>query len=115
MRYPKKNIFLTSLACLMSLCLLPMVCWAALVVETAVVSGKIVQINTDHSVKLDNGIVYQPSRQTLNVDLAVGAPVTLRYMVEGEGGKVFFEYAPGLDSLSPLPRYAPSAEDKENN
>ena len=96
------------------LCLLPCVSGAALVVKTELVSGKIVQISGDRSVKLDNGSVYRPSRTGLKVDLPVGEAVTLRYYVETSGQKVFFEYAPGMGSLVPLAPYSPKAGDRQN-
>ena len=83
-------------------CLMPALSWAVLAVAptTAVVSGRITKIETDHSVGLDNGMVYSPARDGLVVDLPVGGAVTLRYIVNTDGGKnVFVEYAPGMNSL----------------
>lgn len=114
MRNPKKNTLLAFLVGLLILCLLPMGSLAALVVQTEVASGKIVQLNADHSVKLDNGMSYRPSRPGLTVDVPAGAPVTLRYYVESSGDKVFFEYAPGLDALAPLPPYVPDEKERKN-
>ena len=96
------------------LCLLPCMSRAALVAKAEVVSGKIVQIYTNGSVKLDNGVVYLPSRQGLNINMRAGEAVTLRYIVEPSGEKKFFEYAPGAGSLKPLPPYLPKAEGKRN-
>lgn len=96
------------------LCLFPSVGGAALVVKTELVSGKIVQVYADGSVKLDNGATYRPSRKGLKVDIRAGEAVTLRYMVEASGEKKFFEYAPGIGSLVPLPPYSPNAEDMRN-
>ena len=99
------------------LCLIlwfPCVSGAALVIKTELVSGRIVQGYADGSVKLDNGSIYRPSRKGLNIDIKPGEAVTLRYMVEPSGEKKFFEYAPGLGSLAPIPPYSPKAEDKRN-
>lgn len=96
------------------LCLLPCTSRAVLVVKTEIVSGKIVQIYINGSVKLDNGVVYLPSRQGLNVNMRAGEAVTLRYIVETSGEKKFFEFAPGIGSLKPLPPYVPKAEDRQN-
>lgn len=95
-------------------CLLPCTSGAVLVAKTEVVSGKIVQIYGNRSVKLDNGVIYLPSRKGLSVNLQPGAAVTLRYMVETSGEKKFFEYAPGIGSMEPLPPYAPKAEERRD-
>jgi len=84
-------------------CLFPAMSWAVLAVQTEVASGNIVQKYEDHSVKLDNGIVYHPSRQGLVINVQVGEPVTLRYVVEDPDKNVFIEFAPGLHSLNELP------------
>jgi hypothetical protein len=78
-------------------------------VQTAVVSGNITHKFEDSSVKLDNGKVYQPSRQELVLNLSVGEPVTLRYMVE-ESKNVFFEFAPGLNSLQEIEAVRPEED-----
>lgn len=96
------------------LCLLPSASGAVLAVKTELVSGKIVQIYNNRSVKLDNGSVYRPSRKGLKIDIQTGEAVTLRYLVETSGEKVFFEYAPGMGSLAPLAPYSPKAEERQN-
>jgi hypothetical protein len=84
--------------------------WAALAVQTEVVSGKIVQQYPDHSVRLDNGKAYYPSRETIVIDnVQIGEPVTLRYFIEPDGKNIFFEFAPGLGSLQ---KVAPPAQRK---
>jgi len=113
MRTAMKKYLLRSLVCLI-LCLLPCVSGAVLVAQTELVSGKIAQINDDHSVTLDDGSVYRPSRQGLKVDLRPGEAVTLRYLVEPSGDKMFFEYAPGMKSLEPLKPYSPKPEERQN-
>lgn len=85
------------------LCLLPAMNWAAVAVKTEVVSGKIVKNNADHSVWLDNGNIYHPRREGLAINLKVGEPVTLRYVTEPGNKNVFFEFAPGLNSLKEIP------------
>ncbi len=81
--------------------ILPVMSWSMLVVQTEVVSGNISNKFADHSIKLDNEKIYRPSRKGLVLDLPVGEPVTLRYMVE-DSKNVFFEFAPGLNSLKEL-------------
>ena len=108
----KKNLSVYSF-CLILL-LLPCVSGAALVAKTELVSGKIVQIYPNHSVKLDNGVTYLPSSKGLDVNLRAGEAVTLRYTVEPSGEKKFFEYAPGIGSLEPLRPYTPKPEDRQN-
>ena len=83
-------------------CLLPATSWARLVIETEVVSGSITRKYADHSVALDNGKKYQPSRKGLSIDLPVGKTVTLRVVKEA-GKNIFFDFAPGLNSLKELP------------
>jgi len=83
-------------------CFAPVMSWSVVAVQTEVVSGNIAQKYDDHSVKLDNGKIYYPSRNGLVVDVPVGESVTLR-IVEETDKKVFFEYAPGLNSLKEIP------------
>lgn len=99
MRYRIRNTVLRMMVCLTMLCGLPASGWSMLVVQTRVVSGHIVNQQADHSVRLDDGKLYIPSRKELAIDLAVGSPVTLRYYIEGSKQNVYFEYAPGLNSL----------------
>jgi len=91
-------------------CLVPITSWAVVAIQTEVVSGHIAQKYDDHSVKLDNGKVYHPPQQGLVVDVAVAEAVTLRFVEEAEKN-VFFEYAPGLNSLKEIP----SASIKKDN
>lgn len=83
-------------------------------VKTALVSGRIAQLYSDRSVKLDNGMVYKPSRKNLKIGLKKGDLVTLRYYVESSGNKVFFEYVPGQGGLAPLPPYSPKPSDRQH-
>ena len=85
-------------------CLLSSTTWAAIAIQTEVVSGMIVKVGSDHSVRLDNGKIYHPSRPELKIDSQAGQPITLRYTaVKGEKN-IFFEYAPGLNSLQKKPQ-----------
>jgi hypothetical protein len=92
-----KHLFIWAL-----ICFLPAMSWATLVVNTKVVSGNIVQHNADHSVRLDDGKTYYPSRTKLSINLPVGKAVTLRYFVETQNKYFFFEYAPGMNSLQEI-------------
>lgn len=96
------NSFLKSLLFGAFLCFIPVVCWGNLVINSKVVSGNIVQHNTDHSVTLDNGTTYFPSRIGLGVNLPDGEDVSLRYFVETEDKHFFFDWAIGHNSLSEL-------------
>ena len=71
----------------------------ALLVQAHIVSGRIIHKYKDHAVRLDNGKLYQPSREGLIVNARVGSPVTLGYVIEDGNKNVFFEYARGLHSL----------------
>ena len=76
---------------------------AAVAVQAETVSGIIVAKAADQAIRLDNGHSYHPSRQELAPGVAVGQPITLRYFVEGGEKNVYFEYAPGVNSLKKLP------------
>jgi len=91
-------------------CFLPALSSARVVVQTEVVSGNIAQKYENHAIKLDNGKIYEPARKGLSVDLSVGEPVTLR-IVEQADKDIFFEFAPGLNSLKGQKDIHP----KENN
>lgn len=97
-----KTIKRSTLVCLFFLavfCLHYATSQAVVAVQTEVVSGIILQKYDNHAVKLDNGKMYYPSREGLDINLQAGAPVTLRYVVEDSDKNVFFEFAPGLHSL----------------
>ena len=76
---------------------------AAVAVQVETVSGIIVSRAADQAIRLDNGQTYHPSRQELAPGVAIGQPITLRYFVEGGEKNVYFEYAPGVNSLKELP------------
>lgn len=84
--------------------LYPLSAKAVVVVQSAIASGNVLQKHKDNAVTLDNGVTYHPSREDLEVTVPTGQPVTLRYMVDTEGENNFFEFAPGLNSLQPLPK-----------
>lgn len=88
---------------LLSFCLSPTPSKAAVAVQSEVVSGKIMQIYENHAIRLDNGEVYQPSRDNLIVNRQVGEHVSLRYVIEQDEKNVFFEIAPGTGSLMHQP------------
>jgi len=102
-----KELTIIHLFFLAIFCFLPAMSWAAVAIKTEVISGNLVQNNTDHSVRLDDGNLYFPSREGLIIDVQIGKPVTLRYIVETGNKKVFFEYAPGLNSLTEIALPAP--------
>ena len=91
-------------------CLFPALSGAGLTVKTEIVSGNIIRQDADHSVWLDNGMVYSPSRKGLVIDSGI-TPVTLRYYTDVENKNIFFEFAPGLGSLQEL---APTPTTKDN-
>jgi hypothetical protein len=89
---------------------------AGLNVQLEVISGKVVSIQANQTVTLDDGKVYQSGKKTLKlVGVRVGEVITLKYFVKAETKRVFVEYALGRDSLSrppkieqpapPVPRY----------
>ncbi|OKY76715.1 MAG: hypothetical protein BM485_01190 [Desulfobulbaceae bacterium DB1] len=92
-----------SLLLWVAFCLQASMSWSALALQSEIVSGNIVEKYEDHSLKLDNGVIYKPSREGLNVDVQIGEPVTLRYIAEDSDNNVFFEFAPGMNSLVKLP------------
>lgn len=93
-----KKIVLVYVCFSMISCLLATMSFARLAVQSEVVSGSITHKYDDHSVTLDNGETYQPSREGLIIDLSVGETVTLR-IIKKTDKNVFFEFAPGLNSL----------------
>lgn len=92
----------------------PMGSWAAVAMQTERVSGTIVAKGTDQTIRLDNGQTYRPARQELAPEVAVGQPITLRYYVEGGERNVFFEYAPGVNSLKEIPPTATQEDSGPN-
>jgi len=95
----KKSTTLRLLFWGMLFSLLPVMSWAAIAVQTHAASGNIIQIEENGAIKLDNSKLYHPSRKGLVNDLQVNQSITLRYVVENGEKNVFFEYAPGLNSL----------------
>jgi hypothetical protein len=105
----KKSI-IRGLALGVMFCLLPALSWATLAVQTNIASGHITHKYSNNDVKLDDGKTYRPSRAGLNIDLSVGEPVTLRYMVE-ESKNIYFEFVAGLNSLKELVPELPLTDD----
>ena len=68
----------------------------------------------DQAIRLDNGQTYHPSHQELAPGVAVGQPITLRYFVEGGEKNVYFEYAPGVNSLKEIPPTATQEDSGPN-
>jgi hypothetical protein len=92
----------SALSCLLLLGLLylfPVMSSAKLMIETEVVSGIISEKFDNQAVRLNNGMIYQPSREGFVVDVQVGEPITLRCVVEDSKKNVYIEFAPGLHSL----------------
>ena len=100
MRTIIRRLTLLHLFLLVTITSFPLASLAAVAVESNVVSGTIIELNPDHSVKLDNGNTYHPLQENLVITLSVGEPVTLRYYIRGENKFVYFEFAPGLNALS---------------
>ena len=84
---------------------------AAVAVQVETVSGIIVSRAADQAIRLDNGQTYHPSRQELAPGVAIGQPITLRYYIEGGEKNVYFEYAPGVNSLKKLPSVTAPEDD----
>jgi hypothetical protein len=82
------------------ICLIATLCWAAIAIQSYLVSGNIVRIEDGNTIRLDNGKSYSPSRRGLGHELQEGQPVTLRYVIEQEDKYVFFDFSPGLNSLT---------------
>lgn len=82
------------------LILLPTMALAVVAVETHTVSGRVVTIETNDAIRLDNGNLYHPSRGGLTAGVQAGQPITLRYMDTAVGQFVFFECSPGLNAQS---------------
>lgn len=78
---------------------------AGLNVQMEVVSGKVVSIQANQTVKLDDGKVYQSGKKTLNLaGVKPGDVITLKYFIKIDTKRIFVEYAPGRDSLPRPPR-----------
>jgi len=65
---------------------------AQIFVQTGVDVGRIVSLNTDHSITLDNRTIYTPARQDIILnDLHPGDIVSIDYTLEASNSKVYFE------------------------
>ena len=102
--------------CVLAACagLWPIGSWAAVAIQTERVSGIIVAKAADQTIRLDNGQTYQPARPELAPGVPVGQPITLRDYVEGGERNVFFEYAPGVNSLKEIPPTATQEDSGPN-
>lgn len=79
--------------------------FAALTVQMEVVSGKILSIQANKVVRLDDGNVYEPGKKIVNLaGVKAGDVVSLKYFVKADTKRVFVEYAPGRGSLPRPPR-----------
>jgi len=105
-------IFLVSLWILF--CMFPAANMAAVAVQSEIASGHVVKVSQDYSIEIDNGKVYHPSREELKINVAVGDPVSLKYVVQDADKNVYFEYAPGLNTLKNSPEPAPLKNNSGN-
>lgn len=83
---------------------------AGLNVQLEVVSGKVVHIQANQAVTLDDGKIYYPGSKAVNlIGVKAGDVLTLKYYIQTETKRVFVEYAMGRDSLPRPPRIEQSA------
>ena len=106
-----RRLALTHLFLLLTITSLPLASLAAVAIESNVVSGTITELNSDNSIKLDNGKTYYPLRENVVITMSVGDPITLKYFIRGEDRFIYYEFAPGLNALSA----APATNSKEAN
>ncbi|MBU2539086.1 MAG: hypothetical protein KKH22_11670 [Proteobacteria bacterium] len=79
--------------------------FAGLNVQLEVVSGKVVNIQANRTVTLDDGKIYYPGTNTVNLaGVKAGDVLTLKYYIQTETKRIFVEYALGRDSLARPPR-----------
>lgn len=104
-----------ALSCLCAIFMMATPVCAALTAQLEVVSGKVVKVQANKVITLDDGKVYSPGKKIVNLaGVKAGDVITLKYFVQAETKRIFVEYAPGRDSLSrppkieqpaPVPRY----------
>lgn len=79
--------------------------FAGLTTQLEVVSGKVVKIQANQAVTLDDGKVYYSGKKPVNLDgVKAGDVITLKYFVQAETKRVIVEYGPGRDSLPRPPK-----------
>ncbi len=79
--------------------------FAGLNAQLEVVSGKVLKIQANQAITLDDGKVYYSGGKKVNFSgVKAGDVVTLKYFIQTDTKRVFVEYAPGRDSLSRPPR-----------
>lgn len=100
------NPHLISLMCLCLLVLAPLNSSGKLFVETGTATGIVADV-TNNVITLDSGDKYYPAGDDMDVDLEVGAPVTLRFFTDGGQKNRFTAVAVGRNSL---PEYATPGE-----
>lgn len=104
-----------ALSCLCTIFMMATPVCAALTAQMEVVSGKVVKIQANKDITLDDGKVYYSGKKPVNLaGVKAGDVITLKYFVQRETKRVIVEYGPGRDSLPrppkieqpvPVPRY----------
>lgn len=87
---------------------------ARVFIQSGVDTGRIVSLNADHSITLDNQTTYLPGRKHVEIKMyQVGELVSISYTLE-EGKKVFFDLRKGAKSSS-RPLAAPPLEKRSKH
>lgn len=79
--------------------------FAGLNAQLEVASGKVIKIQANQAVTLDDGKVYYSGGKKVNFSgVKAGDVITLKYFIQTDTKRVFVEYAPGAGSLLPTLR-----------
>ena len=100
MNHYKKTIGLVILI----LSFFPALAGARFMITTELVWGQIISIE-DKSIELENGVVYHPADEYMELDITAGDTVTLEVYIDRKGKQLYLKFALGEDSLPmrPLP------------
>ncbi len=71
---------------------------AKIYVEFFVASGQIVVLN-ENVITLDDGNRYYPESENQQLNVYAGQKVSIRYVIDEDGNRIYSKTAPGLNSL----------------
>ncbi|CCK80322.1 hypothetical protein [Desulfobacula toluolica] len=76
---------------------------AKVFVVTEIVSGQVVSITKENTIKMDDGFLYYPGKKNMVLSIKPGEYISIRYYIDGNDERKYIECTPGKNSLKATP------------
>ena len=84
-------------------CTFPSILTAKVFITTQIAYGQVVSITKENTIELDDGFLYYPAKKDTPCSVKPGEFISIRYFIDANDKKNYIEYAPGENSLKPVP------------